>query len=187
MITNADRPLRWQGSLQALHWISLVLILAVATLGLVMVDLPKGDATRSLLYATHKALGLTVLALGVLRLLVRACTRAPAPLPAPSWQQRAAALSHAGMYLVLLALPLSGWLLNSAAGQPLPWFGLFDVPALIGKTPAWRKPLDTAHVWLFWTLVALVAVHLLAVLQHTCWHRDQLLHRMLPARLRRRA
>lgn len=175
---------RWSWPLQLLHWLSLLLIVTIATMGLLMVELPRGDATRSLLYATHKSLGISVLAIAAVRLLLRALGRAPAALPAPCWQQRLARASHVLMYLLLLLIPLSGWLLNSVAGQPLPWFGLFDLPALAGRNPQWRKPVDTAHVLLFWTLVTVVAIHVAAALHHHWVKRDATLRRMLPGAVR---
>ena len=90
-------------------------------------------------------------------------------------------LTIAMFQALLLALPLSGWLLNSVAGQPLPWFGLFQLPALTARNPDLRQVLDAAHVWLFWTLAALVALHLAAVLHHQLLRHDGLLRRMLPA------
>ncbi|MBN8799353.1 MAG: cytochrome b/b6 domain-containing protein [Stenotrophomonas nitritireducens] len=68
-----------------------------------------------------------------------------------------------------------------STGSPLPWFGLFQLPALAARDPDLRQVLDTAHVWLFWTLAALVALHLAAVLHHQLLRRDGLLRRMLPA------
>lgn len=183
-MSSPASPARWNPLLQGLHWLSLLLLLCLAGMGLVMVDLPRGDALRSFLYSTHKALGVTLLALVCVRLAVRLCSRTPAALPAAAWQLRVAQATHVAMYVLLLAIPLSGWGLNSVAGQPLVWFGLFELPALAAKNPDWRKPLDTAHVWLFWTLTALVCVHVLAALHHHWIKRDGTLRRMLPTRSR---
>ncbi|MFT3763014.1 MAG: cytochrome b [Pseudoxanthomonas sp.] len=178
-------PARWAWQVRLLHWLGVLLVLAVAGIGLVMVELERGSDLRKLCYELHKSLGVTVLAVTALRVLVRASTRAPSALPGPAWQMRVARLTHVSMYVLLLLAPLSGWLLNSVAGQPLPWFGLVDLPALTAKNPDLRKPVDAAHVWLFWTLVALVALHVLAVIQHQWFLRDGVLRRMLPARGRR--
>ncbi|MCL7715737.1 cytochrome b [Stenotrophomonas mori] len=175
-------PPRWPAPVQLLHWLGLVLIAATAVIGLLMVDMERGSDLRKLSYSLHKSLGMTALALGVLRLAVRLVVRAPAPVAGPAWQRRAAHATHALMYLVLLALPVSGWLLNSVAGQPLPWFGLLQLPALGGRNPELRQLVDSFHVGLFWTLAALVALHLAAVLQHQLLRRDGLLWRMLPRR-----
>lgn len=176
---SVPEPGHWPASVRGLHWLGVALLLAVAVIGLVMVDLQKGSELRKLCYGLHKSLGITVLGLGLLRLAVRALTRAPAALPGPAWQLRVARMSHALMYLLLLAAPLSGWLLNSAAGQPLPWFGLFQLPALAAKSPELRSAMDTLHVWLFWSLVSVIAVHVLAALHHHFAAGDATLRRML--------
>lgn len=172
---------RWPAAVRWLHWLGLLLVVASAAIGLLMVDMERGSDPRRLCYGLHKSLGVTALALAALRVAVRLATRAPAPLAAPAWQLRAAQATHLLMYALLLALPLSGWLLNSVAGQPLPWFGLFQLPALAARDPDLRQLLDAAHVWLFWALAALVALHLAAVLHHQLLRRDGLLRRMLPA------
>lgn len=167
-------PVRW------LHWLSLLAILAVAVMGLLMTELPRGTPLRTFLYATHKSLGIAVLALGLLRLLCRIATTAPAPAHGPVWQQRLASANHALLYVLLLAMPLSGWLLNSSAGQPLKWFGLFPLPALTGKNADLKVWADTTHTWLFWTLAVLAGLHLLAALHHHWIRKDGLLGRMRP-------
>lgn len=173
---------RWPAPVQLLHWLGLGLVAATAVIGLLMVDMERGSDLRKLSYNLHKSLGMTALALGLLRLAVRLVVRAPAPVAMPTWQRRTAHATHGLMYLVLLALPLSGWLLNSVAGQPLPWFGLLQLPALAGRNHELRQLVDSLHVGLFWTLSALVALHLAAVLQHQLLRRDGLLWRMLPRR-----
>lgn len=182
--TLAGRPERWAWPVQLLHWLGVLLILALAVIGLVMVDLERGTNLRGTLYALHKSLGITVLALAVLRGLLRLATRAPAPLAGPAWQLRLARTSHGLLYALMFAVPLSGWLLNSVAGQPLPWFGLVDLPALAAKNADLRKPADTAHVVLFWMLAGLVCVHALAALYHHGLRGDATLRRMLPRRVR---
>lgn len=171
---------RWPAAVRWLHWLGLLLVVATAAIGLLMVDMERGSDVRRLCYGLHKSLGVTALALALLRIAVRVATRAPAPLAGPAWQLRTAHATHLLMYALLLALPLSGWLLNSVAGQPLPWFGLFQLPALTARNPDLRQVLDAAHVWLFWSLAALVALHLAAVLHHQLLRRDGLLWRMLP-------
>lgn len=170
---------RWSVPMQLLHWSTVVLILVIGLMGLIMVDLPRGDATRSLLYATHKSLGVTVLMVILLRILVRCITRVPGALLVASWQRRLADLTHLLMYGLLITLPLSGWLLNSVAGQPLSWFGLIDLPALAAKSSEWRATVDTAHVVLFWSLIACVVLHVLAVVHHQFVRRDRIMQRMI--------
>ncbi|TAA39615.1 cytochrome b [Pseudoxanthomonas winnipegensis] len=177
-------PTPWPVAVAGLHWLGVALVLAVAVLGLAMVELERGSDLRKAAYALHKSLGITVLALTTLRIAVRLATRAPPPVAGPAWQQWLARATHLLMYALLLALPLSGWLLNSVAGQPLRWFGLATLPALAGKNPALRAPLGQAHLWLFWTLAGLVALHVLAALYHQWLLHDRTVGRMLPGRRR---
>jgi cytochrome b561 len=127
---------RWGGLSIALHWLTFLLVLGMATVGLLMVQM-EPSPLKVQVYALHKSFGLTVLGLTVLRLLWRASGRVPAPVPGtPAWQQRIASATHGALYALLLAVPLSGWWFNSAAGFPLRWFGLVKLPKLTGFDPA---------------------------------------------------
>lgn len=171
---------RWGGVSQSLHWLIVVLLLVMAWLGLTMTDLPN-TPYKVRLYALHKSVGLSLLALVLLRLLWRAYAGAPRALPGiPAWQERIAALTHGAMYVLLLAIPLSGWIFNSAAGFPLQWFGVVNLPALTGRNPALRELSEEWHETLFWVLVVLALVHAAAALYHHLFQRDATLVRMLP-------
>ena len=177
---NPDPRARWGAVAIALHWLVVALVLAMAWLGLTMGDLPNGPG-KIATYALHKSIGLTLLAVVVLRLLWRLHAGAPPPIAGtPPWQVRAAALAHGLLYALLLAMPLSGWLLNSAAGFPLQWFGLFNLPALAQRDPGLRALSGEVHEWLFWTLALLAVAHAAAALHHHLFLRDATLARMLP-------
>lgn len=162
-----------------LHWLIALAILGMLGVGLWMTEL-KNSPTKIEVYTWHKWVGLTVLALAAFRLLWRLYRRPPAPLPAPAWQLRAAAGTHGLMYLLMLAMPLSGWLQNSASGFPLSWFGLFKVPALIARDREAFVFWQQVHEWLAWTLMAVIALHLAATIKHHFIDRDSTLTRMLP-------
>jgi cytochrome b561 len=162
-----------------LHWLTVLLIVGLVLVGMWMTDLPNGPQ-KIQIYALHKSTGLTVLALSTLRLAWRFIAGAPPLVPMPSWQRLAAHASHVGLYVLLLAIPLSGWLFNSAAGFPLKWFGLVRVPPLAAYDPALKALARETHETLAWTLVALAVLHAAAALQHHFMHRDATLHRMLP-------
>ncbi|MDE2406562.1 MAG: cytochrome b [Xanthomonadaceae bacterium] len=171
---------RWGIISQLLHWLMAILIVAMAWLGLTMGDLPNGP-DKIATYALHKSLGLSLLALVVLRLLWRLLAGAPAHVAGtPPWQVRVAAATHFMLYVLLFALPLTGWLLNSAAGFPLQWFGLINLPALAGHDEALHTLATSAHEWLFWLLAALVLAHAGAALFHHLIQGDATLARMLP-------
>jgi len=112
------------------------------------------------------------------RIAVRLWAGAPEDLPMPRWQRVAADLVHATLYVVLIAMPLSGWLFNSAANFPLRWYGLFTVPAIAGPDPAVKAWAATAHLLLFWILLALILAHVAGALQHHFIDKDATLRRM---------
>jgi len=171
---------RWGHVSQLLHWLVVVLIVVMAYLGLTMTDLPNSPH-KIRLYTLHKSIGMTLLVLVLLRLLWRAYAGAPRPLPGtPRWQERVASLTHFALYVLLLAIPLSGWIFNSAAGFPLQWFGVANLPALTGRDAALRELSGTWHEWLFWTLVVLAMVHAAAAIHHHLVQHDATLARMLP-------
>lgn len=174
---------RWGTVSQSLHWLIVLLILAAATFGLVMDELPRSPK-YFWVYTAHKSIGISVLALMLLRLAWRLYAGAPAPVPGtPTWQARVASATHWALYAIALAMPLSGWLYDSASGlRPFRWFGLFDMPKLV-RPHAWTADAaHDAHELLFLLLVGLVAVHAAAALYHHLFLRDDTLRRMLPGR-----
>lgn len=171
---------QWGGLSKSLHWLIVVLILVMAWIGLRMGDMPNGP-DKIATYAMHKSIGLSILALVVLRLLWRWYAGAPQVVPGtPHWQERIASLTHWALYALLLAMPLSGWVLNSASGFPLQWFGLFNLPAIAGRDHALHELAEQTHELLFWTMVVLVVVHAAAALYHHLFQHDATLARMLP-------
>ncbi len=175
---------RWAWPSMTLHWLIALLILALLGVGFVMVELPRSPR-YFWVYDLHKSIGLTVLALFVLRLAWRFFDRRPADLPMPRLQRIAAHAVHGILYLLMLAIPLAGWLYNSARGYPLQWFKQFNLPALVAKNEGLAEFAIAAHVWLFWILVAVLVAHVGGALLHHFFERDDTLRRMLPfARLR---
>jgi cytochrome b561 len=173
---------RWGPVSQWLHWTIAALIVAVAVIGLWMDTLPRSPRTIEV-YALHKSLGLTILALAAARLAWRLYAGAPATLAGlPRWQVRAASLTHAALYAVMFAMPLSGWLLNAAYGYPLQWFGLFNVPRVIGRDQGLHEFAEAVHDIGFWVLLVLVVVHAAAAFHHHLFREDDTLRRMLPWR-----
>ncbi|HEX4854404.1 cytochrome b [Arenimonas sp.] len=174
---------RWGWISLGIHWLTVAMVLGLVAVGFLMQELPS-SSTKSELYSLHKTFGLTVLGLTVMRLLWRLVAGAPAPVAGtPRWQSAIASATHGVLYLILLAMPLSGWLFHSASGFPprnLSWFGLFKLPSLSDRDPALRDFALAAHEWLFIALAAIVTVHALAALKHHYVDRDRTLARMLP-------
>jgi len=163
----------------ALHWITAALIIANLLLGLSMVGLPISPRKLSW-YLVHKSIGITVFLLTSLRLVWRLARPHPAPVPMPSWQRRAAAASHALLYLLLFAIPITGWLYSSATGVQVVYLGLMPLPDLVHKSRALGDVLRLVHVDLNALLFVGVSVHAAAAVRHHVVDRDAVLVRMLP-------
>ena len=181
-LKNTDR---WGTTSQLLHWTIAVLILSIGAVGLVMGELPRSPKWFWV-YTLHKSLGLTVLALVLVRIAWRLYAGAPPPVEGtPRWQARLASLTHGAIYVLILAMPLSGWLYDSASGlRPFRWFGLAEVPKLSPPHEALADAMHETHELLFWGLIALVIGHAGAALYHHFVRRDATLARMLPRRWR---
>jgi cytochrome b561 len=177
----------WGSLAKCFHWTIVLLLLVQGTVGLIMVDLPKRPNVFPI-YNFHKSLGLTILALAVLRLLWRALDPRPAePADIPRWQALGARAGHALLYGLLFLVPLSGWWFDSVSAlRPLYWFGLIPVPPLGGPDPSipdLKQIARDRHEFLFWTLVVVAAGHAMMALIHQFIHRNNVLGRMWPAAL----
>jgi len=173
-----SRVMRYATPAVVLHWLVALLIFAGFPLGLYMVDLPLSP-DKLKLYSYHKWIGITVLLLVAVRVSWR-LTHVPPPLPASvaAWQRQASAVVHGLLYLLMIAIPLSGWLMSSAKGFQTVWFGVLPLPDLIGKDKALGDQLAEVHTILNFTLLALVVLHVGAALQHHFIERQPFLQRM---------
>ena len=178
-------PRRFNIPLIALHWLTLVLIaLAYATDQLR--EAFEHTPTEGLLTHWHSVFGVTVLGATAFRLVVRAFTRAPAIVPAPPrWQEVLAALTHAALYGLMIALPLTGWLMFNADGKAVVWFGT-QLPTLLGPSKGLAKALKEVHEAIATAGYFLIGMHAAAALFHHYVVRDNTLRLMWPG-LRPRA
>lgn len=164
-----------------LHWLTVLLIIAIyaSIEGRVLFD--KGTVERDLIKQMHFMLGLSLWLVTLLRLLVRSRSVIPAITPAPQpWMLKLAGLMHLLLYGFLLLMPLLGYLLLSAGDKVIPFWGL-QLPALIGADPAIADRLKEIHELLGKAGYGLIAVHALAALAHHYLFKDNTLRRMLPA------
>lgn len=174
--------MRYTRTAIALHWLIALLILAALPVGLYMTGL-KVSPLKLKLYAYHKWLGITVVLLAGVRLAWRVHHPAPPPSPGmPAWQERAATAIHHLLYLLMLLVPLTGWLMSSAKGFQTVYLGLVPVPDLLAKDEALGDLLAIVHASLAYLLTGLAAVHAAAALKHHLIDRDDVLTRMLPHR-----
>ncbi|MGV0952843.1 MAG: cytochrome b [Fluviibacter sp.] len=181
-INNTNSNVRYTAPAIALHWLMAWLIIAVYFLGLSIDALPVGP-DRIQVVGWHKWLGVTIAFLWGFRVLWRAGHRPPAlPASSPAWQNAASHLVHVALYLLMIAIPVSGWLMSSAKGYTTNFFGLFDLPNLLMKDKELGHTLKEVHEVLANSLMALVGLHIAAALKHQLVDKDNLLGRMRPAR-----
>jgi cytochrome b561 len=161
-----------------LHWFMAAIIVVTWSIAIVVSDMPLSPV-RIAGYSWHKWLGMTVFFLVFLRLMWRAIHPAPKlEITMPLWQERAMQVTHFALYLLMIALPLVGWLMSSAKGYTVNYFGLFDLPDLLPKDKALGHQLKEVHEYLAFLLAALVGLHVLAALKHQFIDKDGLLVRM---------
>jgi cytochrome b561 len=175
---NAER---WGAVSQSLHWLIMLLIFGLAVVGLTMGELPK-TPKYFWVYTAHKSTGITVLVLVIARLAWRLYAGAPRPVPnTPAWQHAVATVTHVLLYAIMFAMPLSGWLYDSASGlRPFKFFGLFNMPKLVAPDETIRAVAHGIHEWGLYVLILLVAMHAGAALYHHIFQGDATLARMLP-------
>jgi cytochrome b561 len=166
-----------------IHWLMAVMIVAMLFIGAAMVT---ATGRYDDLVAIHRPLGIAILALVVVRIVNRLLNRPP-PLPAslPPVQRVAAKASHHLLYALMIAMPLIGWAMQSAAGYPIVLYGPLSLPPIVPPSPALYTGLRTAHEVLAYAFFALILVHLGAALFHGLVRRDGVLESMASVGRRR--
>lgn len=164
-----------------LHWLMLLVIVAVYAVIELREFWPKGSAPRDALKSWHFMLGLSVFGLVWLRIVARLVWPAPARPKGPVWRNWTATATHVALYFLMIAMPVAGWVILSAEGKPVPFFG-FELPPLTATNDAlahqvedWHKLGGTIGYWL-------IGLHAAAAMLHQYILKDNLLLRMRPAR-----
>ncbi|PKQ06408.1 MAG: cytochrome B [Alphaproteobacteria bacterium HGW-Alphaproteobacteria-10] len=184
-IPRYHRARRW------LHWIIAALVLFTIPLGLAFTNFDYKGALDGALgkgafdagYSVHKSIGLLVLALMAARIAAKLLWPDPGHRPPlPAFNRVASHAAHRLLYVLLVVAPLLAWAGVSAYPAPLPFFGLFEAPALIGKNRPLAEALLVAHRYAVYAIMGIVAVHIAAALHHAIIRRDGVLERMLARR-----
>lgn len=174
---------------RALHWLMAVLILLTIPAGLVMVQPDIGRGLQNALFIYHKNVGVLLLLLVVVRLVVR-WRNPPPPLPSslPDWQARVSRLTHRTLYLLLIVLPVAGYIRVRAGGYPIEVLDALNAPLLVPLSSALEERAKAVHYWAGVAIMSLLALHIAAALRHGLVRRDGVFSRMWPpAGARRRA
>lgn len=175
--SHPSTPFRYGSALVLVHWLMAALLVAVYASIELRVLYAKGTEMRDFMKALHFMLGLSVLVMVTLRLAARAASPKPVNLGPTTLAQRAAAVGHLALYALMAGMPVLGWLVLSASGKPIPFFGL-ELPALMGTNKELAHTLkelhETAGVAGYW----LIGLHVTAALGHHYALKDGLLSRM---------
>lgn len=175
------RPAHYSGLQIGLHWLVGVVVLGLIVVGIIMVNLGQGALTNTL-YEMHKTFGIIVFALAVLRAAVRLLRGAPAmEATLPSWQRQLASATHGLLYILIVLVPVLGFVGTAMCCAPVNLFWTIPVPISIPGGMDGAKPILAAHKLAALTLAAIVALHIAGALYHALVRRDGVMARMWPA------
>lgn len=164
----------------ALHWLMLLLIVAVYACINLREFYPRGSDIREAFKMWHFMLGLSVFLLVLVRIVARVTGRTPAITPQPpKWQNIIAKVTHLGLYALMIGMPIGGWLILSASGKPIPFFGL-ELPALVAPNKDFAGQIKEIHETFGTVGYYLIGLHAAAALFHHYFVKDNTLRRMLP-------
>ena len=159
-----------------LHWLMAILLIGLLALGLYMVRLPI-NLEKLQLYGWHKEYGILALILVMIRLGWRLANTTPRLL-LPLWEKIAARTVHWAFYGFMLAMPITGWVITSAAGLPVSFFGLVVLPNIVSPNAGLMKLFQEFHEWLGYGLIATIVLHTSSALKHHFINKDNILRRM---------
>lgn len=176
-----NSSVRWGAVSQSLHWLIALFILTQIALGITMKAFLRPGPTFFAIMGIHKSIGITILALVVIRLIWRLMNPVPElPTTLKPYERVLARFTHAALYVILFGMPLSGWIGSSAGGHDVRWFNLFTVPNLVGKDRPLSGIMGATHEVLAICLVLVLTLHIAAALRHHFVLKDDALRRMLP-------
>jgi cytochrome b561 len=161
-----------------LHWIMAILLIGLVIMGLYMTWIPW-STTKLQLFGWHKEYGILALFLVTLRIIWRIQNVLPALSSLPTVERIAARTVHWTFYLLMFAIPLTGWLITSAAGLPVSFFGLFVLPNLVSSNQETMLLFENIHKWLNYGLIAIFCLHVSAALKHHFINKDDILRRII--------
>lgn len=163
-----------------LHWLIAALVFLMLGLGAFMDEIGN-QSLKMAAFTFHKSLGLTILVLMIIRLGWRWSHPAPAlPSQMVSWERFLSKLTHGLFYLILILMPLDGWIMSMAAGHPVNFFWLGTIPSFVPESRSLAAIMAEVHEFLAWTLLSLILLHTAAALKHHFYDKDNVLTRMLP-------
>jgi cytochrome b561 len=172
---------RYSATAKCMHWLIALVVILMIPEGLIMKRLIDEGPTRERLYDLHEAVGALVLIVMIVRLGRRFLFGAPSPDETlPPFERRASLAAQYAFYVLLIVMPVLGWIGTNAYGDPVSVFGLFTFPALVGKDEAFSDQVFVWHLAVGLIIAGLILAHAGAALYHRYVKRDGVLARMLP-------
>lgn len=182
METTLASAQRYSRGAIVLHWLIAMLIMLNFAAAWIAEDMPKAEKMQMM--GNHKAIGISILVLTVVRIVWRLMHKAPPMVDTlKAWEAALAKVTHGVLYLLMLAIPFSGWAMSSAysKGEPVPFFGLFGVPALpVGTDKPTIGMFHEIHEITANLMILLFVIHVAAALKHHLIDKDRTMRRMVP-------
>ena len=165
-----------------LHWIIALAVLCMLIVGFFLDEVP--DQYAGTVYMLHKSIGITILFLMILRFIwVHASGKPDLPDTVPLWEKVFSRIVQYGFYLLLLIMPLSGWIMSVAADKIPNYFGLFKMPLpWITPNKSLAEFMEESHLIIAWVIVAFICLHVAGALKHHFINKDSVLKKMLPGK-----
>ncbi len=174
-VTHYNRPL------QIIHWLTAIVVFAMFAVGLWMVDLSYFSRWYHILPHWHKSVGLLLAGLTIIRIVWKLRSNSP-QIEGSKFERRAAKLVHKLLYLNLMVIFISGYLISTADGRGIAVFNWFTVPSLGALFPHQTDIAGNVHFYAAWFLIIMVSLHALAALKHHFINKDNTLRKMTGAK-----
>ena len=172
---------RYSAGSKLFHWLIAIIVISMLSFSFFLDDIP--EQYQSLAYMIHKSIGLTILCLMIMRLVwIHHAGKPALPKSVPMWQRFVARTVQYSLYIFLLAMPMTGWIMSVAANRTPTFFGLFNVPLPIAPDEALAKFMNQTHTIIAWILIALIVLHIAGALKHYFIDKDHVLQSMLPGK-----
>ena len=175
---DSTRRETWSAVARSLHWLVALMIFAQLALGWIAEEMPKGPDKVTWMTG-HKSLGVTILMFVLLRITWRLLHGRPAEPEGKAWELWSARLAHFALYALMVVVPVAGWIAADTSSLPWQYWWSFATPDLMGANHYIHELFEDVHKAAIWSLVAVVAVHILAALRHQFIKRNNVLRRMI--------
>ena len=183
-LTNTETS--WGSVSKTLHWLLFVLVFSQLCMGLFIdqldTDIPAQYELSLAIWPYHEGLGLTVFPVALITMIWRIATKRPKMLEMPLWQKIAGHIVHNAIHIIIMLMPIAGFIQTQAYGFPVNYFGLFTFPKFFEKSVELEKGMHAAHEMQGWILTALIILHIGGALKHHFIDKDETLSRFLPGR-----